>query len=62
MGCFWPMTQQVSESCGRGVLGVDLPVVVVMTTECNMEYVDWLGGEINSVSEENSDMEVSSSL
>ncbi|KAJ3640073.1 hypothetical protein Zmor_003391 [Zophobas morio] len=44
------MTRQVGESRERGVLAVDRPVVAVVATECNREYVCWLGWEISPVS------------
>ena len=50
MGRLWLMTRQVGESRERGVLAVDRPVVAVVATECNREYVCWLGWEINPVS------------
>ena len=41
MGRLWPMTQQVGERRESGILAVDRPVVAVVATECNREYVYW---------------------
>ena len=47
------MTQQLGESRERGVLAVGRPVMTVVATECNREYVYWLGWEIKPVSGRN---------